>query len=88
MVQFAWFEDPKYPSYVCKLDKAIYDLKQAPKARFDKFSMFLLEYGFICSKADPALFVYHHNGNTLVLILYVDDIILIGSDYGLLKHLV
>lgn len=83
MAQPAGFKDPEHPDYVCKLDKAIYGLKQTPKAWFDKFSTFLLEYRFTCSKADPSLFVYQQNGNTLVLLLYVDDIILTCSKFSM-----
>lgn len=88
MTQPAGFVDPTRPNHVCKLDKAIYGLKQAPRAWFDKFSTFLLEYGFSCSKADPSLFMYHHDGMTMVLLLYVDDIILTGSDKDLFSHLI
>lgn len=88
MDQPSGFVDPKHPNYVCKLRKTIYGLKQAPRAWFDKFSTFLLEYGFICNIADPSMFVYYHNGQTLVLLLYVDDIILIGSNPSLFKHLI
>lgn len=88
MTQPSGFVDLNYSGHVCKLRKAIYGLKQAPRAWFDKFSTFLLEYGFICSTADPSMFVYYHNGQTLVLLLYVDDIILTGSDPGLFKHLI
>ena len=50
MLQAAGFEDPSRPHYVCKLHKAIYGLKQAPRACFQRFSTFLFEAGFICSK--------------------------------------
>lgn len=88
MVQPPGFEDHTIPHHVCSLKKALYGLKQALRAWFDKFSHFLIEYGFVCSKADPSLFVYHHNGDTLVLLLYVDDILLTGSSPELFKSLI
>lgn len=88
MVQPPGFEDHAHPTHVCSLHKALYGLKQAPRAWFDKFSNFLIEYGFVCSKADPSLFVYRHNGDTLVLLLYVDDILLTGSNPALFKSLI
>ena len=74
------FMDPEKPSHVCRLTKALYGLKQAPRAWFDTFSNFLIDFGFTCCKSDPSLFTYHKDGKTLVLLLYVDDILLTGSD--------
>lgn len=81
------FHDPNFSNHVCKLKKASYVLKQAPRAWFDKFNTFLLEFGFMCSKVDLSIFVYPHEGKTLVILLYVDDIILIESCSDLLKTL-
>lgn len=88
MIQPPGFEDSAKPNHVCSLKKALYGLKQAPRAWFDKFSNYLLEYGCICSKAYPSLFVYHHKGDTLVLLLYVDDILLTGSNPSLFRSLI
>ena len=79
--------DHTRPNHVCKLTKALYGLKQAPRAWFDTFSHFLIDFGFDCSKSDPSLFTYHHHGKTMVLLLYVDDILLTGSDTELLESL-
>lgn len=87
MVQPQGFEDPDKPDYVWKLKKAIYGLKQAPRAWFDKFSNFLLDFGFKCSFPDPSLFVYHHGSTVMYLLLYVDDMILTGNDSALLERL-
>lgn len=73
--------------YVCHLHKAIYVLKQAPRVWFDKFTNYLLEYGFVCKKVDHLLSVYHQNGQTMVMLLYVDGIILTGNDSTLVQSL-
>ncbi len=41
------YEDKAYPHYICKLDKALYDLKQAPRARYSRLSHKLQE--LLCS---------------------------------------
>jgi hypothetical protein len=80
--------DPQYPSHVCKLKKALYGLKQASCAWFDRFSIFLLKYGFFYSLADLSLFFFHSNSDTLILLLYADDILLTGSFVPLVTHLI
>jgi hypothetical protein len=42
--------------YVCKLKKTLYDLKQAPHAWFDKFSVVISSLGFVSSNHDSAFF--------------------------------
>lgn len=44
--------------------------------------------GFIQSKADSSLFVYHHHGETAYLLLYVDDMILSASTRRLVQHVI
>ncbi|KAJ0028636.1 hypothetical protein Pint_36096 [Pistacia integerrima] len=80
--------DLEHPTYVCKLQKALYGLKQAPRAWFDRFSAFLLKFGFFCSLADPSLFVFHSEFGSLILLLYVDDILLTGSTPELVKRFI
>ncbi|KAJ0580159.1 putative RNA-directed DNA polymerase [Helianthus annuus] len=79
MEQPKGFVDTQFPSHVCKLNKAIYGLKQAPRAWFHRLSLFLLNNGFSCSRADPSLFVYTRQSHTMYLLVYVDDIILTGN---------
>lgn len=53
------YEDSGRKSYVCKLDKALYGLKQAPRAWYSRLSSQLLKYGFVASKSDTSLFIFH-----------------------------
>ena len=73
------YVDPSKPHYVYKLLKSLYGLKQAPKAWFKRFTSQLLHLGFVASLVDSSLFVYHVGSTVLYLLLYVDDIIIIGS---------
>ena len=72
MKQPPGFTDPEKPNHVCKLRKAIYGLRQSPRAWFYKFRMFLIEFGFKCTHGDPSLFVYLRGSNVIYLLLYVD----------------
>jgi len=82
------FVHPQYPKHVCHLKKAIYGLKQAPRAWFHRFSSFLLTHGFSSSQADPSMFSYHNDSHTLILLLFVDDIILTGSFSSLITSFI
>lgn len=83
MIQPPGFIDKQYPTHVCKLHKALYGLKQAPRAWFTRFTSFLYELGFVASKSDSSLFTRQTSKGILVLLLYVDDILLTGSDPSL-----
>nr|CAD1835482.1 unnamed protein product [Ananas comosus var. bracteatus] len=49
------------PNHVCRLKKAIYELKQAPRAWYGKIAQYLLFYGFHVSNSDPSMFVKKYN---------------------------
>ena len=50
------FEDSEYPNHVYRLSKALYELKQAPRAWYECLRDFLIANGFKVGKADPTLF--------------------------------
>ena len=50
------FIDYNRPSFVCRLRKSLYGLKQVPRAWFTTLYNFLLSYGFRQSKTDAYLF--------------------------------
>lgn len=88
MEQPPGYMEPKFPSHVCLLKKAIYGLKQAPQAWFYRFSSFLLIIGFSCSTADTSFFVFHKGTSILYLLLYVDAIIVTGNTTTLIDSIV
>jgi hypothetical protein len=64
---------------VCKLDKALYDLKEAPRAWYSKLSAKLISLGFHASKADVSLFFYNKGDIIIFVLVFVDDIIMVSS---------
>lgn len=88
MEQPPGFEHPHLKNHVCQLHKSLYGLKQAPRAWFEKLSTCLFSLGFICSKADPSLFILRHDTNFTLLLVYVDDIILTGNNPSFISHLI
>ncbi|CAL9006084.1 unnamed protein product [Prunus brigantina] len=88
MKQPQGFADPLHPDYVCKLRKSLYGLKQAPRAWNAKFTGFLPALGFKMSHNDPSLFVKYSDSAIVVLLLYVDDIILTGSNPQVIQEVI
>lgn len=60
----------------CKLRKALYGLRQAPRAWYTKLKTELEQLGFKASDADPALYIKPGKHMVYVLV-YVDDILII-----------
>lgn len=71
---------PNNEHLVCRLRKALYRLKQSPRAWFDRFSTILLAYGFKQSTSDHSVFVHQSSAGVIVLIVYVNDIIISSND--------
>ncbi|GJV60408.1 putative ribonuclease H-like domain-containing protein [Tanacetum coccineum] len=74
------FVDPDHPTHVYRLKKALYDLKQAPRAWYDILSRFLLDKIFSKGAVDPTLFTWKTGKHILLVQIYVDDIIFASTD--------
>ena len=66
--------------FMCKLKKALFGLKQAPRAWYGKIVKYLGFCGYIPSNSDQILFVKRHKNLHLVVLFYVDDMIITGND--------
>jgi hypothetical protein len=62
---------------VCKLNKALYGLKHAPRSSYENTYYLFLQQGFMRSKSDPNPYTKFDEQRYIVLIsLYVDDLII------------
>ncbi|XP_016186327.1 uncharacterized protein LOC107628037 [Arachis ipaensis] len=59
---------------------ALYGLKQAPREWFDKFSTTICNLGFTCNPHENALLIRKSKHGVVLLLLYIDDMIIIGDD--------
>ncbi|WCJ22400.1 Retrovirus-related Pol polyprotein from transposon RE1 [Euphorbia peplus] len=71
---------------VCKLIKSLYGLKQAGRQWNKTFTEKLLEIGFIKSIHDYCLFTRQKEGQFIVLIVYVDDVLISGTSNQQIKE--
>ncbi len=64
----------------CRLKKAIYGLRLAPRALHTKLKTVLASMGFKASAADAALFWRGDGRQRIWLLVYVDDILVTGRN--------
>ncbi|CAN1248499.1 Retrovirus-related Pol polyprotein from transposon TNT 1-94 [Linum perenne] len=69
------FEDARHPTWCYKLRKALYGLRQAPRAWYDRLSTFLLTKGYKRGQVDNTLFIKGSKSDILIVQIYVDDIV-------------
>ena len=73
---------------VCQLKKALYGLKQSPRAWFGKFTTAMKEIGYKQCNGEHTLFFQHTSPLLLtLLVVYVDDIIITGSNLDEINRL-
>nr|GEV53691.1 hypothetical protein [Tanacetum cinerariifolium] len=75
VAQPSGFIDFEKPDHVYKLKKALYSLKQAPKAWYDRLKAFLIKHEYKMGMIDNTLFTKKKSSNLIIIEIYVDDII-------------
>jgi len=74
-------EIPGKENWVCKLNRALYGLKQSPRAWFSLIAPTLVDFHFQQCEADPCIFVYTNvKGEKTYIALYVDDFLIAGEN--------
>ena len=81
------FIDPKGANKVCKLQRSIYGLVQAPRSWNKRFDSVIKAYGFIQTFGGACIYKKVSRSSVAFLKLYVDDILLIGNDIEFLDSI-
>lgn len=81
------FEQKGSENLVCKLNKAIYELKQATKVWFDRLKSTLAKLGYNSSKSDNSLFTKFANNTVTYVLINVDDFIITGNGDSKISNL-
>ncbi|GAA0142614.1 transmembrane signal receptor [Lithospermum erythrorhizon] len=73
---------------VCKLQRSLYGLKQAPRQWYKKFDSFMVQHGFKRTLIDQCVFVKKLTDvDFLILLLYVDDMLIVGKNIAMINDL-
>ncbi|GKD83919.1 retrotransposon protein, putative, ty1-copia subclass [Tanacetum coccineum] len=86
VVQLEGFVNPKHPGRVCKLQRSIYGLKQASRIWNKRFDEEIKKYGFTQNPDEPCVYKKASGSIIVFLILYVDDILIMGNNILMLQN--
>ena len=87
MIQPEGFQVKGRENLVCKLKKSLYGLKQAPRQWYLKFDNFMRRVGYKRCDNDHCCYIKKFKGSYIILLLYVDDMLIAGSDMSEIKKL-
>ena len=80
MMQPEGFVNPKGAKKICKLQRSIYGLVQVSRSWNIRFDKLIKGYSFIQTCNEACIYKKVSGSSVAFLILYVDDILLIGND--------
>ena len=88
MEQPEGFKTKGKENLVCKLKKSLYGLKQAPRQWYKRFDSFMLEPSFRRLEADHYVYIKRYDQERfIILLLYVDDMLVVGHDKSMINRL-
>ena len=70
---------------VCKLKSSIYGLKQSSRSWYIRFDQAIKSFDFEQNLDEACVYKRHSDKVVMFLVLYVDDILLIGNDVGVIS---
>jgi hypothetical protein len=86
MVQLEGFVDHKDANKVCKLQRSIYGLKKASWSWNLCIDKVIKGFGYVQNIEESCIYKKMSGSSVSFLVLYVDDILLIGNDVRMLNN--
>jgi hypothetical protein len=80
------FVMPNHKQKVCKLIKSLYGLKQTPKQWYEKFNKAVVTNGFKIHNFDKCVHSKFHKNQGVIICLYVDDMLIFGTDFESIEN--
>ena len=85
MIQPEGYTSQEFPNKVCRLQRSIYGLKQASRSWNMRFDDAIRSYEFINNEDKSSVYKKISGSIIIFVVIYVDDILLIGNDIGMLS---
>ena len=81
MEQSERFKEGGKENFVCRLRKTLYELKQVSRQWHKKFDSFMTDHKYYRTTSDHCVYVKNFvDGDFIILLLYVDDMLIVGHD--------
>ncbi|KAE8692644.1 hypothetical protein F3Y22_tig00110831pilonHSYRG00315 [Hibiscus syriacus] len=88
MLQPEGFEEKEKKNLVSRLNKSLYSLKQEPRYWYKRFDSFVMFLGYNRLNADPCAYLKRFDDNDFsILLLYVDDMLVVGPNNDHIEEL-
>ncbi|GJR69678.1 retrotransposon protein, putative, ty1-copia subclass [Tanacetum coccineum] len=87
MEQPEGFVNLRYPNRVCKLKRSIYELKQASRQWNKRFDNEIKKFSFSQNRDEPCVYMKASGSYVTFLILYVDNILIMGNNIPMLQDI-
>lgn len=72
---------PEKEDHVCLLKRSLYRLKQSPRQWYKRFNAFMIEHDFLRSQYDSCVYFKQlSDGSFVYLLIYIDDMLIVGRD--------
>jgi len=89
MLQPEGFAETGKENLVCRLNKSLYGLKQAPRCWYKRFDSFIISLGYNRLSSDHCTYYkrFEEDDVFIILLLYVDDMLVIGPNKDRVQEL-
>jgi len=77
IIQPTGYEDPRYPIKVCRLNKALYSLKQSARQWHNCLSLLLKDLGFTSIISDQSVFIKFNT--KMIVTSHIDDLLIFSN---------
>jgi hypothetical protein len=82
MEQPEGFVQDENKRFFCKIKNSLYGLKRSARKWYKKFDSFMVSQNFTRSEYDHCVYSKIINGIFIILVLYVDDMLIVGKKNG------